>query len=56
MWLGPLTDLNNRRQTVGPKPDSRSRLEGVRYKYTTSCSRLLSPSSSFTHAHTRTHH
>ena len=39
--------LNNRRQSVGLKPDSRPRLEGVRYKYLTSCSPLLNPSSSF---------
>jgi len=41
---------------VGPLTDSRPRLEGARYKYLTSCSRLLSPSSPFSHAHTRTHH
>jgi len=35
--------LNNRRQSVGPKPDSRPRLEGARYKYLTSCSCLLTP-------------
>jgi len=50
--------LNNRRQSIGPKPDSRPRLEGARYKYLTSCSCLLSthPSSPFSHAHIRTHH
>jgi len=48
--------LNNRRQSIGPKPDSRPRLEGVRYKYLTSCSCLLSPPSPFSHAHIRTHH
>jgi len=37
--------LNNRRQSIGPKPDSRPRLEGAGYKYLTSCSRLFSPSS-----------
>jgi len=51
-WL----TLNNRHQSIEPKPDSRPRLEGVHYKYLTSCSRLLSPSSPFSHAHTRTHH
>jgi len=54
-WVRWLT-LNNRRQLIGPKPDSRPRLEGARYKYLTRCSRLLSPSSSFSHAHSRTHH
>jgi len=33
--------LNNRRQSMGPKPDSRPHREGVRYKYLTSCSCLL---------------
>jgi len=51
-WL----TLNIRRQSIGPKPDSRPRIEGSRYKYLTSCSRLLSPSSPFSHAYTRTHH
>jgi len=37
-------------------PDSRPRLKGTRYKYLTSCSRLLGPSSHFSHAHTHTHH
>ena len=50
-WL----TLNNRRQSIGPKPDSRSRLEGARYKYLTSCLRLLSPSSPFSHAHMHSH-
>jgi len=31
-------------------------LEGARYKHLTNCSRLLSPTSPFSHAHTRTHH
>jgi len=31
-------------------------LEGARYKYLTNCSRLLSPTSPFSQAHTRTHH
>jgi len=35
--------LNNRCQSIGPKPDSRPRLEGARYKYLTSCSCLLTP-------------
>jgi len=48
--------LNNKRQSIGPRPDSRPRLEGARYKYPTNCSRLLSPTSPFSHAHTRTHH
>jgi len=51
-WL----TVNNRHQSIGPKPDSRPRLEGARYKYMTSCSRLLSPSSHYSHAHTHTHH
>ena len=45
-----------RRQSIGPKPDSRPRLEGARYKYLTSCSCLLSHPSPFSHAHIRTHH
>jgi len=32
------------------------RLEGAHYKYLTNCSRLLSPTSPFIHAHTRTYH
>jgi len=48
--------LNNRRQSIGRKQVSRPHLEGVRYKYLTSCWRLLSPSSPFSQAHTRTHH
>jgi len=48
--------LNNRRQSIGPKPDSRPRLEVACYKYLTSCSRLLSPSLPSSHAHTCTHH
>jgi len=48
--------LNNKRQSVGPKPDSRPCLEGARYKCLTSCSCLLSPTSPFSHAYTRTHH
>ena len=54
-WVCWLT-LNNRRQSVGPKPDSRPRLEGARYKYLTSCSCLLTPPSPFSHAHIHTHH
>jgi len=49
-WVRWLT-LNNRRQSVGPKPDSRPRLEGACYKYLTCCSRLLSPSSPFSCTH-----
>jgi len=48
--------LNNRRQSVGPEPDSRPHLEEVRYKYLTSCWRLLNPFSPISHAHTCTHH
>jgi len=51
-WL----TLNNRHQSTGPRPDSRPCPEGARYKYLTNCSRLLSPTSPFSHAHTRTHH
>jgi len=47
--------LNNRRQSLGPKPDSRPRLEGARYKYLTSCSCLLTPPHPSV-THTRTHH
>jgi len=47
--------LNNRRQSIGPKPDSRPRLEGARYKYLTSCSCLLPPPHPSV-THTRTHH
>ena len=56
LWPGPLTDLNNRRQSIWPRPDSRTRLEWARYKYLTNCSRLLSPTSPFSHAHSCTHH
>jgi len=49
-WL----TLNNRHQSVGPKPDSRPRLEAARYKCLTSCWRLLSPSSPFNHAQSHT--
>jgi len=48
--------LNNRRQSIGPRPDSRPRLKGAHYKYLTNCSCLLSPTSAFSHAHTQTHH
>ena len=41
-WVRWLT-MNNRRQSIGPKPDSRPRLERARYKYLTSCSCLLTP-------------
>jgi len=54
-WDHRLT-LNNRRQSIGPKPDSRPRLEGACYKYLTSCSCLLIPTSPFSHAHTRLAH
>jgi len=47
--------LNNRRQSIGPRPDSRPHLEGARYKYLTNCSCLLSRTSPFSHAHTHTH-
>jgi len=44
--------LNNRRQSVGPKPDSRPRLEGACCKYLTSCLCLLTPPHpSVTHTH-----
>jgi len=49
-WVRWLT-LNNRRQLISPKPDSRPRLEGAPYKYLTSCSRLLTLQSC-THSHT----
>jgi len=41
-WVRWLT-LNNRRQSIGPKPDSMPRLEWARYKCLTSCSCLLTP-------------
>jgi len=41
------------RQSIGPKPDSKPRLEGARYKYLTSCSCLLThPHPSVTHTFT----
>jgi len=43
-WL----TLNNRRQSVGPEPDSRPCLEGVRYKYLT---KLLTPTQPFLALH-----
>jgi len=46
-WL----TLNNRRESIRPRPDSRPCLEGACYKYLTNCSRLLSPTSPFSHTH-----
>jgi len=54
-WVRWLT-LNNRRQSIRPKPDSRPRLQGRDINTWQSCSRLLSPPSPFSHAHIRTHH
>jgi len=48
--------LNNRGQSIGPRPDSRPRLEGAHYKYLTNCSRLLSRTSPFSHTYTCTHY
>ena len=50
-WVHWLT-LNNRRQSIGPKPDSRPRLEGARYKYLKSCYSPLLTLQSCTHSHT----
>jgi len=41
--------LNNKRQSIGPKPDSRPRLEGARCKYD---DKLLTHTQPFSHAHT----
>jgi len=46
---------NNRRQSIGPKPDSRPCLEGARYKYLTNLLTPTQPSltlQSRTHSHT----
>ena len=50
-WDHRLT-LNNRRQSIGPKPDSRPRLEGARYKYLT---KLLMPTQPFLALQSRIH-